>query len=126
MPETLSQNLADALRELLDEGYELMLNKARGSGYLADLVGPLGSHTIGIGDDPAAAVASVWPLDDLDEDQADEDEPYCSTCGQPVGIFHGYGDSWHHWRGRGTIDSPVELYDARHTINLAWRPAGMQ
>ena len=39
MPETLSQNLADALRELLDEGYELTLNKAPGNcGYLADLV----------------------------------------------------------------------------------------
>jgi len=120
MPETLSQNLADALRELLDEGYELTLNKAPGNcGYLADLVGPLGSQTTGIGDDPAAAVASVWPLDDLDDDP--NTDPCCCTCGAPVGIFHGHGDGWH---GEATIESPVELYDAGHEPEVAWRPAG--
>ncbi|HET9969176.1 MAG TPA: hypothetical protein VFQ68_13155 [Streptosporangiaceae bacterium] len=96
MPETMSQDLAAALRELANKGYELTFSKPRGSfGYLVHLVGPLGSTTTGIGDDPAAAVASVWPLDVLDDDQA-EDEPYCVTCGAPVGIFYGHGEDWHH------------------------------
>ena len=59
-----------------------------------------------------------------DEDQADEDEPYCNTCGSPVGIFYGHGDGWHHFRGEGTADSPVELFDAGHAPEVAWRPAG--
>jgi hypothetical protein len=42
----------------------------------------------------AAAVASVWPLDDLDDDP--NTDPYCYACGAPVGIFHGHGDGWHH------------------------------
>jgi len=63
--------------------------------------------------------------DEHDHDQADdEDKPYCYTCGSPVGIFHGHGDGWHHWRGKGTADSPVELYDAGHAPEVAWRPAG--
>ena len=123
MPRTMSQNLAATLRELLDEGYELTLTKDLGNhGYLADLVGPLGSHTTGIGDDPAAALVSVWPLDDLDDDP--NTEPYCCTCSSPVGIFHGHGDGWHHWRGEGTAESPVELHDAGHEPEVAWRPAG--
>lgn len=61
-----------------------------------------------------------------DEDQADEDdfEAYCQTCGSPVGIFLGHGDGWHHFRGEGTVASPVELYDAGHAPEVAWRPAG--
>lgn len=75
----------------------------------------------------ADALGSV--LDSLDDDQADDglddgDEPYCYTCGSPVGIFYGHGDGWHHWRGQGTADSPVELYDAGHAPEVAWRPAG--
>jgi hypothetical protein len=101
-------------------------------GYLADIEGPLGSHVTGIGDSPAAALASVWPLDlddgqaaEDDEDQADdEDEPYCYTCAAPVGHFLGHGDGWHHWRGQGTVESPVELVDAGHAPEVAWRPAG--
>ena len=58
----------------------------------------------------------------LDKDQADEDEPHCCTCGAPVGIFHGHGDGWHHWRGEATIESPVELYDAGHAPEVARRP----
>jgi hypothetical protein len=62
-------------------------------------------------------------LDVLDDDQANDD-PYCRTCGSPVGIFHGHGRGWHHWRGNGTAASPVELYDAGHAPEVAWRPAG--
>lgn len=58
------------------------------------------------------------------EDQDDEDEPYCYQCGSPVGVFYGHGDGWHHWRGEGTAASPVELFDAGHAPEVAWRPAG--
>jgi hypothetical protein len=61
----------------------------------------------------------------LDEDQADDDElaPYCSACGEPIGHFIGY-EGWRHWRGEGTVASPVELYDAGHEPVIAWRLAG--
>lgn len=59
-----------------------------------------------------------------DEGQADEDEPYCSTCGAGVGIFIGHGDAWLHYTGQGTVADPVELYDAGHAPDVAWRPAG--
>jgi hypothetical protein len=79
-------------------------------------------------------LASV--LEDLltaldDPAEADEDdgldglEPYCAECGAWVGIFRGHGDGWHHWRGRGTAASPVELYDAGHEPVVAWcQPPG--
>jgi hypothetical protein len=74
------------------------------------------------------------------EDQADEDddeEPYCCAviaqapgtpvppviCNAAVGIFHGHGDGWHHYRGDGTADNPNELYDAGHEPVIAWREA---
>ena len=59
----------------------------------------------------------------LDEDQDDE-EPYCLTCGATVGIFHGRGDAWLHYTGEGTVANPVELFDAGHEPVIAWRPAG--
>jgi hypothetical protein len=76
-------------------------------------------------------LASV--LEDLldvlgDEDQADEDdedlEPYCYTCGANIGIFTGRGGDWLHYTGEGTVDSPVELYDPGHPAEVAWCPAG--
>jgi hypothetical protein len=73
----------------------------------------------------ASALGSV--LDALDDGQADgldDEEPYCYTCGSPVGIFHGHGDGWHHWRGQGTAASPVELVGVDHEADVAWRPAG--
>jgi hypothetical protein len=59
----------------------------------------------------------------LDEDHADEDddaEPYCVTCGEWAGIFHGHGGGWHHYRGEGTLTSPVELFDAGHEVAVGW------
>jgi hypothetical protein len=45
----------------------------------------------------------------------DELEPYCAECGAVIGIFHGDGGSWRHFRNTGTADEPwVELYDAGH------------
>jgi hypothetical protein len=78
--------------------------------------------------DLAAALESpgkvVQLAAELGEDQAAEDELRCSTCGSPVGIFLGHGGGWHHWRGKGTAESPVELYDAGHEPSVAWRLAG--
>jgi len=60
----------------------------------------------------------------LDQDPAAEDEPYCGTCGAAVGIFISHRDAWLHYTGEGTAASPVELYDAGHAPEVAWRPAG--
>jgi hypothetical protein len=72
----------------------------------------------------ADALAVVLGEDQAYDELDDGDEPYCFTCGSPVGIFHGHGDGWHHWRGMGTADSPVEPHDAGHAPEVAWRPAG--
>ena len=65
-------------------------------------------------------------LDRLNEaDSAEDDpEPYCSACGASIGIFLTHGPDWHHYRGDGTVDSPVELYDADHAPEVAWRENG--
>ena len=60
----------------------------------------------------------------LNEGQADDEEPYCETCGARIGIFHGRGDAWLHYTGQGTAASPVELFDAGHEPVIAWRLAG--
>jgi hypothetical protein len=56
----------------------------------------------------------------LAEGQDHEGEPSCRTCGAVVGVFLGHGEGWHHFRGQGTADSPVELYDAGHEAVPAW------
>jgi hypothetical protein len=53
--------------------------------------------------------------------EADVLEPYCSACDGTIGIFRGRGDGWHHFRGAGTIASPVKLFDAGHEPVVAWR-----
>jgi hypothetical protein len=80
-------------------GREWMLRLAS---VLEDLLGALNDRDQGAGDE----------LDGL--------EPYCAECGSWCGIFHGHGDGWHHYRGRGTAASPVELYDAGHEPVPAW------
>jgi len=62
--------------------------------------------------------------DRLDHQYDDDPEPYCSTCGASVGIFVGHGDAWLHYTGEGTVESPVDLYDAGHAPAVAWREAG--
>jgi hypothetical protein len=78
-------------------------------------------------DDRQLALEAVERIADGDEDQADEEnepETYCRTCGADVGIFIGHGGAWLHYTGQGTVASPVELYDAGHVPDVAWRPAG--
>jgi hypothetical protein len=62
--------------------------------------------------------------DRLDHQYDDEPEPYCSACGASIGIFIGHGDAWLHYTGEGTVESPVDLYDAGHAPVIAWREAG--
>lgn len=62
--------------------------------------------------------------DRLDHQYDDDPEPYCAACGADIGIFIGHGQDWHHYRGSGTAESPVELYDADHEPALAWRGRG--
>jgi hypothetical protein len=80
-------------------------------------------------DDRQLALEAIERIADGDEDQDDEDdepETYCRTCGADVGIFIGHGGAWLHYTGEGTTASPVELYDAGHAPDVAWRPAGGQ
>jgi hypothetical protein len=58
------------------------------------------------------------------DDEEDDAEPYCLTCGEWVHMFHGV-KGWRHFRGEGTVASPVVLYDAGHEPAVAWTvPAG--
>jgi hypothetical protein len=58
------------------------------------------------------------------DDEEDDAEPYCLTCGEWVHMFHGV-EGWRHFRGEGTAASPVVLYDAGHEPAVAWTiPAG--
>ena len=62
-----------------------------------------------------------------DEDEGlDDEEPFCGTYGSTVGIFIGHGPGWHHFCGEGTVASPVELFDAGHAPEVAWRPAAVR
>jgi hypothetical protein len=71
-----------------------------------------------------AAIAELQGHDE-DEDQGDDEEPYCATCGASIGIFYGRGNAWLHYTGQGTAESPVELFDAGHEPVIAWRPAAV-
>ena len=63
--------------------------------------------------------------DDMTAIPDDDLEPYCVTCGAPVGLFIGHGEDWHHFRGSGTVADPNRLYDSGHEPVVAWRePAG--
>lgn len=58
------------------------------------------------------------------DDEEDDAEPYCLTCGEWVHMFHGV-EGWRHFRGEGTAASPVALYDAGHEAVVGWTaPAG--
>ncbi len=54
-------------------------------------------------------------------------EPYCTGCGESVGIFLGHGTEWHHFRVASAAaspgDGPTEVYDADHAPAIGWRYA---
>jgi hypothetical protein len=109
---------ADGLLALLGEGSTVTFGRdAEDGSFFADVMTGSGMQLSGTGDTPAAALKSA-------RDTQDDQEPYCATCGADLGIFHGHGDGWHHYRGEGTAASPVELFDAEHAPAVAWREAG--
>jgi hypothetical protein len=54
-------------------------------------------------------------------------EPYCTGCGESVGIFLGHGTEWHHFRVASAAaspgDGPTEVYDTDHAPSIGWRYA---
>ena len=54
-------------------------------------------------------------------------EPYCTACGESVGIFLGHGTEWHHFRVGSAAaspgDGPTEVYEADHAPAIGWRYA---
>lgn len=64
----------------------------------------------------------------IDHEYDDDPEPYCSACGADIGIFHGRGPDWHHYRtvsdSRSVSGTGIELYDAGHAPAPSWREAG--
>jgi hypothetical protein len=77
-------------------------------------------------DKPGNGVCGVCGAGCDDDGQGDDDDlqPYCTQCDVAIGIFHGYGPGWHHWRDRG--DGGAELVAAGHAPAVAWRAAGGQ
>jgi hypothetical protein len=49
---------------------------------------------------------------------AGDDDVRCSACGELIGMFTGR-QGWQHYRGNGTVDNPVEIYDAGHEATIA-------
>ena len=72
------------------------------------------------GESAAFGELHVRELADAGENEdLDGLEPYCAECGAWVGMFLGM-EGWHHFRGNGTVASPVEIYDAGHEAAPAW------
>lgn len=72
----LPTDLAAMLAALLAEHYSVSftLDSSGRARCLADLTGPLGSQATGLGDTPAAALASVWPFGDGQDDDGQDDD----------------------------------------------------
>lgn len=50
-------------------------------------------------------------------------EPYCTMCGEQLGIFLGHGTGWHHFRSpdAATGASPAGVYATDHVPAIGWR-----
>jgi len=113
--------LASMLGALLGEDCSVTFGyDAEDGSYFADVITRAGKQLSGSGDTPAAALRDAG--NDADEDDL---EPYCKTCGEPVSIFISY-TGWQHYRGDGTPENRIELYDAGHAPVVAWRWPGEQ
>ncbi len=53
------------------------------------------------------------------EDDEDDTEPYCATCGHWIGHFHGL-DGWRHYKGDPAPGGQRELYESDHEAAPAW------
>jgi hypothetical protein len=133
-PGTYAAQLAARVAELLpdvNEAERLELLGVMDEGDLRASLAWLASFAPHMFD--CALVRDRQLLERLEErasgDQADDDlEPYCTTCGATVGIFHGHGDGYHHYRtgpdSRSVTGTGIELYDAGHAPAVSWAPAG--
>jgi len=67
---------------------------------------------------------AVQPCDNLGaEGETPDREPFCVTCGAPVGIFLAHGKGYRHYRGLRTAASKPRPYKADHAPVIGWRPA---
>ncbi len=68
-----------------------------------------------------AKLATVAAAFHAAADQVDdgEIEPYCVTCEEWIGIFHGL-DGWRHFRGDPAPGGQRELYDPGHQAAPGW------
>jgi hypothetical protein len=70
-------------------------------------------------------------------DDSDDPEPFCATCGIPIGIFLRLGLNWRHYRQAGTTAADgqqdhgdatafgwFEVFDPGHEPVVAWRLTG--
>jgi hypothetical protein len=66
-----------------------------------------------------ATVAAAFHAAVGQADEGEGIEPYCATCGQWIGIFHGL-TGWRHFRGDPAPGGQRELYDPGHQTAPAW------
>src|SRR5690349_14694494 len=66
-----------------------------------------------------ATVAAAFHAAADHADDGEDIEPYCATCGEWIGIFHGL-PGWQHFRGDPAPGGQRELYDPVHPAAPAW------
>lgn len=67
---------------------------------------------------PEAEPPLLTSLDSEDWNGSDEPDSSCAVCGNPVGIFRDRA-GWHHYKGFGTAEHPVEIYDPGHEATVS-------
>ena len=65
-----------------------------------------------------AILDAIGPTDCLPDSEADE-EPYCASCGAPLGIFVADGPYYRHYRD--TQDGDRQRYSIDHPAVIGWR-----
>jgi hypothetical protein len=83
-----------------------------------------------------AVLDAVEPGTGQDGDGSDDPEPFCATCGIPIGIFLRLGLDWRHYRqavatadgqhdhGDATASGGFEVFDPGHEPVVTWRLTG--
>jgi hypothetical protein len=67
-----------------------------------------------------AILDAIGPTGQLPDSEADE-EPYCGSCGAPLGIFTADGPYYRHYRD--TADGYCQRYSVDHPTVISWRQA---
>ena len=66
-----------------------------------------------------AVLDAIGPIDCLPDSEADDEEPYCVSCGAPLGIFLLDGPYYRHYRD--TQDGDRQRYTVDHPTVIGWR-----